>query len=824
MQDIRHAFRLLIKSPAFTLIAVLSLALGIGANTAMFSIVNTVLLKALPIHQPEDVVLIGLFNPLVHLIHGTMAPGLPNTTVREMNTDSFGPTMYQSVRDHNPSLVGIGARGRTQVSFREGDLSERASAEVISGNFFDVLGVRPAIGRLIAREDDRTVGAHPVCVISHDFWIRRFGADRNIAGRVVQINNQSFTILGVTAESYRGFDLDSNAQVYVPLAMRNLFVPAAINANGNEIAWLHLVGRIEHGSSVEAARLALEATFRQLLTQEDGKPSQSRVVFADGSQGTGGIQRQNRTTLLLLMSGVAIVLLTACANVANLLLSRAAARRKEFAVRLAVGASRARLIRQLLTESLMLSLAGGLLGFVMSVWLHDVLGNMVLQGSDVTDSIHTVANVEVFLFSVTISIVVGLLFGLAPAFASTKPDVAPALKGTSDDSRVHRFSLRNGLVVFQVALSMVLLVGAGLLSRSLLNLRGANLGFVSEKLAVFSINPPDMGYKEASTTTFIEDLALRLEAVPGVRSVSYSNVSPLSGNMWMWSFSLPDRPYVRGSNQIAYTMHAGPGFFSTIGTPMISGREFTVRDRKGAPAVAIVNDYMARQFWPNENPIGQHITIAKQEVEIVGVSRDSKYQQITEKDHFTVYRPMLQTAPAEIIFHVRSAGDAHQIIATARQQVRELDPKMPIYGAMTMNEQIESGLLLPRMLSVLSSFFGGLALLLSGIGLYGVISYAVTRRTREIGIRMALGAQQTTVLRNVLVECALLAAAGVAIGIPAAIAASRFVRSYLFGLSPTDVPTYAAIGIALLLIGLLAGSIPARRATQVDPLIALRQD
>jgi predicted permease len=371
---------------------------------------------------------------------------------------------------------------------------------------------------------------------------------------------------------------------------------------------------------------------------------------------------------------------------------------------------------------------------------------------------------------------------------------------------------------------MVLLVGAGLLSRSLSNLRSADLGFTRENIAIFSVNLADQGYKDASATAFLEDLTRRLAAAPGVRSISYSNVSPLSGNMWMWSFSLPGRPFTRESNQIAYTMNAGPGFFSTLGTQILEGREFTERDRKGAASVAVVNQQMARQFWPNESAIGKHFTIAKNEVEIVGVVRDQKYQQITEKGHYTVYTPMLQTEPEKVMFHIRTMGDALPALSAARQEVREMDSKMPLYEVRTMESQIETGLMLQRMLSTLSIFFGGLALLLAGIGLYGVISYAVTRRTREIGIRMALGAQQTTVLRNVLIECGLLAAVGVAIGIPAAIAASRFVQAYLFGLSATDVPTYAAIGIVLLAIGLLAGSIPARRATRVDPLIALRQD
>jgi len=423
-----------------------------------------------------------------------------------------------------------------------------------------------------------------------------------------------------------------------------------------------------------------------------------------------------------------------------------------------------------------------------------------------------------------VSVLVGLLFGLAPALATTRPDVAPALKGTSDDSQVRRFSLRNGLVVLQVALSMVLLVGAGLLSRSLMNLRSADIGFSREHIAIFSVNVADQGYKDANATAVIDDLTRRLSSTPGVRSVSYSNVSPLSGNMWMWSFSLPGKPFTRESNQFAYTMHAGPAFFSTIGTAILEGREFTERDRAGSLKVAVVNQQMARQFWPNESAVGKHFSIAKADVEIVGVVRDAKYQQITEKDHYTVYVPLLQQEPAEIMFHIRAAGDVLPLLSAARQEVRAVDPKMPVYAVRTMESQIETGLMLERMLSTLSLFFGGLALLLAGIGLYGVISYAVTRRTREIGIRMALGAQQTEVLRKVLAECALLAAAGVAIGIPAAIAASRFVRSYLFGLSATDLPTYAAIGAVLLVIGLMAGAIPARRATLVDPLIALRQD
>ncbi|MEO8025039.1 MAG: ADOP family duplicated permease, partial [Bryobacteraceae bacterium] len=612
--------------------------------------------------------------------------------------------------------------------------------------------------------------------------------------------------------------------VYVPLAMRNLFVPAAISSNGKEVAWLHIVGRIKPGAGAESSRLAFDATYQRVYEQQYGEAAPSHIAFASGAQGTGGLQREHGSTLVLLLVAAAVVLLTACANVANLLLSRAASRRKEFAVRLAVGASRGHLVRQLLSESLLLSFAGGLLGFLLSIWMHDGLSSLVLQGSNVAETFQSAANLKVFAFNVGISLIVGVLFGLAPAFATTKPDLAPALKGTSDDSRVRRFSLRNGLVVLQVALSMVLLVGAGLLARSLFNLRAADLGFARENLAIFSVNLADQGYKDASATAFLEELSRRLQGQPGVRAVSYANVSPLSGNLWMWSFGLPGKPYARENNQIAYTMFIGPGFFSTIGSAILQGREFTDRDREGSQRVAVVNDHMARQFWPGESPIGRRFTISKQEVEIVGVVRDSKYRSIKEKDHFTVYTPMLQEKPTEITFHIRAAGDVLPVIAAARQQARSLDAKMPLYAVRTMEAQIETGLTLERMLTTLSLFFGGLALLLAGIGLYGVISYAVTRRTREIGIRMALGAQQTTVLRNVLTECATLAGVGVLLGAPAAIAASRWVRSYLFGLSATDMPTYIGIGFGLLAIGILAGTIPARRATQVDPLVALRQD
>lgn len=807
MQDLRLALRLFAKAPVFTLIAVLSLALGLGANTAIFSLVNAVLLKTLPVRQPEQLVSIGSFHPKVRVVHGSFSPG--------MNNDAFSLPVYEALRDHTPALAGIAARSRSQVTIRLGETSERALAEVVSGNYFSMLGVRSALGRLLLPGDDRE-GAPPVCAISHGYWQRAFGSDRSIAGRMVQINGQAFTIAGVAAPEFHGFDLGQQSEIYVPLAMHRLFDPAGSRIDGKEISWLHLIGRLKTSNGMKGARAATDAAYHRIVKDRTGEETPERIVFASAAGGADGYQREHRTTLLLLMAAEAIVLLTACANVANLLLSRAASRRKEIAVRLALGASRARLIRQLLSESLLLSLAGGLLGLGLAVLFEDRLSALILRSRGVYDSLRPGLDGGVLAFNLGVSILVGLLFGLAPAIASTRPRLAPALKGTADDAGISRLSLRNGLVVVQVALSMVLLVGAALLCESLLKIRAADLGFAPQSLSVFRVSLGDQGYSPAAAATFVERLAQQLENSPGVRAASYANISPMSGNMSISSFGLPGKPFTRESNQLAYRMNIGPGFFSTIGTPLLEGREFTARDREGAPAVAVVNEYMARQFWPGESAIGKQV-IFDRPVEVVGVVRDSKYQRVTEKDHFTVFTPMLASPVSGATFHVRGEGDIRPILAGVRRQV-------PVFGVRTMHAQIEEGLMLERMLSAVSIFFGALALLLSGIGLYGVIAYAVTRRTREIGIRMALGAQRSDVLKNVLRESALLALAGVLAGIPAAIAASRWVASYLYGLSATDPRTYAAIGTGLLVVGLWAGVMPARRATQVDPVVALRQD
>ena len=810
MQDLRHALRLFAKSPAFTLIAVLSLALGIGANTAMFNLVNTVLLKTLPVQNPDQLVMIGSFHPNVRILHGSFTPG--------MNNESFSLPIYEALRDNNSALTGIAARARSLAVMRVGETSQRALAEVVSGNYFPLLGVRSALGRLITPDDDR-----PVCVISYGFWQRTFGSDRAIAGRDVQINGESFTIIGVTAPEFRGFDPGQQPEIYVPLAMHARFEPAGSSSNGKEISWLHLIGRLKQAGAAEGARTAADAAYRRIVKDRTGEDTPERIVFASAAQGAGAFRRENRTTLMLLMGAAAILLLTACANVANLLLSRAAARRKEFAVRLAVGASRGRLIRQLLAESLLLSLAGGLLGMVLVFAFGDALSMLVLQSRGVYDTVPSRPDLAVFAFNIGVSMLVGLFFGMAPALAAIRPALSPALKGASDDSRVRRFSLRNGLVVLQVALSMVLLVGAGLLVRSLSKIHAADLGFARENLALFSVGLSTQGYSPAAASGFVEQLTQRLENSPGVRAVSYANISPMSGNMSMSSFELPGKPFTRDSNQFAFQMSIGPGFFATIGTPILQGREFTARDRDGAPAVAMVNEFMARQFWPGESAIGKQVIFGRP-LEVVGVVRDSKYQTVAEKDHFTVYTPLLQSKINGATFHVRSAGDIKPVIASVREHVRIIDSRVPVYGVRTMEAQIEEGLLLERMLSTLSVFFGCLALLLAGIGLYGVIAYAVTRRTREIGIRMALGAQRSRVLSGVLRECAVLSLVGVLAGAPAAIAASRWVAAYLYGIKPTDAPTYVVIALGLLIVGLWAGAMPARRASQVDPLVALRED
>jgi len=852
--DIRYAIRSLLKRPGFTAIAVITLALGIGANTALFSVLDTVLLKKLPVTDPDRLV---LFNSVSN---AQFTPGSHTGTNRRdpqtgLTTRSSFP--YQTLvrlRGQRGECSDIAAFGFLALNVNADGLADVAMAQAVSGNYYQVLGVPAFLGRTLTDADD-SLAASPVAVISHRYWQKRFGGN-DVVGKQINLNNVAFTIAGVAPPGFEGaMDVGSTLEVAIPLAWEPQVSGDRSSMKGAGDWWLRLMGRLKPGATIEQARASLEVAFQQsALEHREARQAQRRATGREliralepkdyphlgaisGSQGEMNGREFFAKPLRLLFGVVALVLLIACANVANLLLVRASARQKEIAVRLAMGASRWRLIRQLLTESVVLAMLGGGLGVLTALWIKDsLLGVSEWAGREMI-SLSPRLDLRVLAFTFGLSFLTGIVFGLVPALRATRLDLTPALKDSGRSSSfASRSLLSKSLVVAQVSLSLLLLIGAGLLVRTLINLQRVETGFNERNLLLFSVDPSLLGYKDDRLRALYLQMFEHIEAVPGVRSVTFSRLPLLSHASSAGTF---DRPGAKAAPDgtvpptgEVYYHNVRENFFATMEIPLLLGRTFTAQDDLHAPKVVVVNQTFAREYFPDENPIGKRFSfdVAKPDpIEIIGLVKDAKYTSQREETPATMYRSWLQTPGAtdSMTFEVRTAGDPKRFVATIREAVRSVEANLPLNNIKTQIEQADETLAMERLFAKLMSLFGVLAQQLASIGLYGVMAYSVSRRTQEIGIRMALGADRARVMKMILRQGLTLTLIGVALGAAGAYVLTKYLESLtsmLFGVKPRDPLTFGAAVALLTFVALVACFIPARRATKVDPVEALRYE
>jgi predicted permease len=831
-QDIRYGARMLAKSPGFTAVALLTLALGVGANTAIFSLLDQVLLRQLPVQKPGELVSLRSTGPFSGHVWSDSDDG-----------ESFSFPMYRDLRERNTVFSGLLARHPVSVSVAFRSETDRVSGELVSGNYFDVLGVRPALGRLFTLEDDRLPGAHPVVVLSHGYWVRRVGGDPTILNQTLLVNGNPMTVVGVAPAGFTGVQVGTLPDVFVPMMMKAQITP---NWNGLESYtdyWAHAIGRLKLGETRAQAEAGLKVLYRSLLEAQIARspgraPSGERrerflnkkILLDDGSHGHMTLQRDARTPLLLLMGTVGLVLLIACSNVANLMIARSASRYREFAIRTAIGAGRWQLVRQMLVESVMLFLVGGALAIVIASWVGSALVSVFLP--DEMQGITASLDARILFFNFCLAVVAGLLFGLAPALRSTRANVISALKdqGTAVSAGASLVSFRKALVAGQMALTLLLLIVAGLFVRSLHNLRHVDLGVRADHVLEFSVAPELSGYDPVRTSVFVTRLSESIAALPGVEAVSAATVPVFANSDEDGNFTFEGYEAKEGENTNLFKNCVGPRHFSTLGIPLLAGREFTAQDDAQSPEVAILSESAVRRFFPNRNPLGARIGVGagngvKLEIQIVGVVRDSRHTSVRKDPQKFVYFPYTQKRGlGSATFYVRAMGQPELLAASLRGAVRALDANLPVFGMKTLETQIDESLYAERLTTLLTTSFGLLAALLAATGVYGVLAYTVAQRMREIGIRLALGAMRGDVLWLVMRDVARMALAGLAIGVPAAYGLGRLAESVLYGVQAGDLVTFAAGTALMIAVALLAGYLPAHHASRMDPMVALRYE
>jgi len=825
LKDLKFGLRMLAKNPGFTGVAVLVLALGIGANTAIFSLLDQAILRSLPVKDPGRLVVIS---------DAEYRRGWSTSDADEM---VYSYAHYKDVRDQIPLFDGVIARAHVPLSIASAGWSERAGCDVVSGNFFPVLGVGPAHGRVLDPEDDRVPGASPVAVLSYGYWQRRFGGDPDVVGRKISLNAYPFTVVGVAAQGFAGLLRGNNVDVFVPISMKRELTPAWNGLVERDIMWLNIFVRLKPGFSREQTEAALQAPYRPILEAEIQSMKNPRATFREkylrqhislhpAAEGINLLRQTWAKPLLVLAGLVGLVLLITCANVSGLMIAKGAGRWKEIAIRLALGARRGNITRQLMVESLLLSLVGGLGGLAVANVCCRLL--LYLLPQDTAVSFSSALDGRVLAFNLGVAVLAGLACGLLPASQASRVDPAPMLKDASAGFAGRRSLARwrSALVVGQLALSIVLVVTAGLFAVSLRNLLQKDPGFKPENVLSFSVDPQLSGYRGPRAHEFLQELERRLAELPGAVAVGAASSGPFTNSDRGANITVEGYRARQDEDMECAVDSVSPGFFPTLKIPLLAGRDFSTADGAEAPKVAIVNEQFAGFFFPGGNPVGRHLAFGagdvKLNIEIVGVVRNSNHLALREKVARFVYIPYPQDSlSGSMHYYIRTAGNPLIFTGYIRRTVAEMDSNVPLNEVSTLTTQIAESVYGDRMVAWLASAFGMVAACLAAIGLYGLIAYTVARRTSEIGLRMALGASPTAVLWLILRRSLVLVLLGVALGTALALASTRLVSSLLYGLDATNPLVYAAATLLLSAAAVLASYIPARRATKVDPMVAL---
>ena len=826
--DVKLAVRGLFRSPLFSIVAILSLSLGIGANTAIFTLIDQILLRKLPVKNPEELVMLYQQGPHSGSNMGSRMHSYP---------------IYQEYQKRAEPLAEVIARRLADASISVDNQTERVDIEMVSGNFFTMLGVGPAAGRVFnSQEDDQTYQGHPVVVISYDYWNRRFNRDRGAIGKKILVNNYPMTIIGVSAAGFAGIDPARSPQMRVPILMKPVIVPewGWVRMDDERTRWVQVFARLKPGYTIDSAQAPLQGLFTQIRQHEMTLPGAKyfnayiREQFMTGQLklekadvGYSPLRNDFSTALVVLMGMVGLVLLIACANVANLLIARGFMRQREIAVRLSLGATRGQLVRQLLTESVLLSLIGGALGIALSVALTRGLIALIPQQQPLL--IQPTPDLRILTFTFVLTLVTGVVFGLLPALRASKPDQWATLKDTGGAVAGTGGSLflRKGLVAAQVALSFLLLFGAGLFVRSLQNLQTTDTGIEMDNLITFRLSPALSGYEEQQTVNFYTELLERLNSSAGIKSAALASVGILAGDEWDSTTGVEGHDDKDGEDMQAFMNALSPGYFTTMGIRFVEGRDFTAADVKKDAKQVIVNRKFAQHFFKDKSAIGRRLgrgtgPETKYDIEIIGVVEDSLYEGPREGIRRQVFWPNWGKNSAT--FYVRTTQASAGAFNLIRSEVKRLDAAMPVYDVKTLQGQLDETLLTDRLIALLSGGFGLLATLLASIGLYGVMAFIVARRRKEIGIRLALGAEPSGVLWIVMREVLILLTIGLAVGVPSAIALGRYVSSQLYGIQPNDPWIAVSTVVILSVVSAAAGMIPASRASRIDPILALRYE
>ena len=831
MPNLKFALRTLFKSPFVTIVAIVSLALGIGANAAIFSLFSQILLKPLPVPEPARLVNFAAPGP---------KPGSTNCSQAGDCDTVFSYPMFRDLEKVQTPFTGIAAHLSFGANLSARGQTQNGEGMLVSGSYFPVLGLTPAVGRLLTPDDDRAPGEAHVVVLSYAYWQNRFASDPAVINTTLIVNGQTMTVVGVAPKGFEGTTLGVKPQVFAPITMRGFSQPSKAFDNRRNY-WAYLFARLKPGVPLEQARAAMATPYRTIVNdvevplQKGMSPQtlarfKAKPILLDaGGRGQSRVTREAKAPLTLLLGVTAFVLLIACANIANLLLARGAARAPEMAIRLSIGAGRGQLVRQLLGESCLLALLGGAGGLVVAQWTLHLMA--ALLPAQAADTLRLEIDPIVMLFAAALAIGTGVLFGLFPALHSTRPDLISALKGQSGQPSGARSAarFRSSLATAQIAISMALLASAGLFTRSLANVSRVDLGLKADNVIMFHLSPELNGYKPEQTRQLFERVEDEIRALPGVTGVSSSTVPLISGSNWGTGVSVqgftagPDTDVGSQYNEV------GPAYFATLGVPLLAGRDFTRADGLTAPKVAIVNEAFAKKFGLGRNPIGKRIgndgANGALTIEIVGLMRDAKYSEVKGAIPPLFFQPYRQDERiGSISFYVLTAGDPEAFVANIPKVVARLDANLPVENLRTLPQQVRDNVFLDRFISVLSASFACLATLLAAVGLYGVLAYTVSQRTREIGLRMALGAAPSRVRGMVLRQVGVMVVIGGAIGLAGAIGLGRLAQSLLYELQGSDPLVLAAAAVSLSLVALAAGFIPAHRASQVDPMSALRYE